>query len=204
MTRSTAPVAGWETWAGRAPLPAVQATRGPADALCMGVRHGFADVLFSKLADAPPQAACGWPIEQRIASPGWAHRLEPLRVVTARVLHQRYLPPASAAPAASGIPMVDDGSNPARGGSRAPSGATARRRTPREQVAIRLLNRLGANLGASATDEDVRRAYRALVRDAHPDRHQGAGVEALDAHASRLRAVVRAWAVFQGRGAAAA
>ena len=44
-------------------------------------------------------------------------------------------------------------------------------RSPREQVAIALLNRLGANLTDAATDADVRSAYRHLVRATHPDLH---------------------------------
>ena len=85
----------------------------------MGAGAGFADVLFSKLADAPPLVACGRRAEPRIASPSWVHRLEPLRVVTAQVLHSRYPHTASAAPAAGGIPVAE--SQDTRGGSAAPA-----------------------------------------------------------------------------------
>jgi hypothetical protein len=52
----------------------------------------------------------------RIASPTWVHRLEPLRVTPAPIVHLRYPHPVSAAPAAGGIPV---GGRPegTRGGS---------------------------------------------------------------------------------------
>ena len=85
------------------------------------------------------------------------------------------------------------------------SGSRARlSRTPREQVAITLLNRLGADLPPAATDAEVRSAYRHLVRATHPDLNPGTDAAGLDAQADRLRAVIRAWDVFQGRTAAAA
>lgn len=181
----------------------------------MGARLGFADVLTAKLVDVPPSAAPGLS-ESRIASPSWVLRLEPLRVASASVLQMRYPYPASAAPAAGGIPMEPE-STVARGGSQAPLPVTeapappvvtAPRplvpRTPRERIAIQLLNRLGAGLDATATDDDVRRAYRRLVRDSHPDAHQGETPVALEAHAQRLRAVIRAWDLFQGQGTMAA
>ncbi len=159
----------------------------------MGTRSGFADVLLSMLAGEPPPVAPGRQTERRIASPGWVHRLEPLRVARAHAFHQRYPQSVSAAPAAAGIP-VGAAPEPPRGGPRW--------RTPRERVAIQLLNRLGANLTDAATDEDIRSAYRQLVRETHPDRHQDADSAALEAHARRLRAVIRAWGVFQGHAAA--
>ena len=170
----------------------------------MGARLGFADVLFAKLADAPPLVASGGLSESRIASPSWVHRLEPLRVASTFVLHQRYPQPASAAPAAAGIP-VGAASESSRGGSSASSPRRARvARTPREQLAIQLLNRLGARLTRTSTDEEIRSAYRRLVRESHPDCHQGADVETIASHASRLRAIINAWDVFQGRAAEAA
>jgi hypothetical protein len=181
----------------------VQASGIPADALCMGARLGFADVLFAKLTDAPPLVASGRLSESCIASPSWVHRLEPLRVASASVLHQRYPQPASAAPAAAGIP-VEAAQEPARSGSRASAGLRPPvQRSPREEVAIQLLNRLGASLTAAATDDDVRAAYRRLVRASHPDRHHGADSATLDGHTRRLRAIIRAWDIFQGRAAAA-
>ena len=156
----------------------------------MGAGAGFADVLFAKLADAPPLVACGRRAESRIASPSWVHHLEPLRVVTAQVLHSRYPHTASAAPAAGGIPM-ETGPKPSRGGSRM--------RSPREQLAIQMLNRLGASLALTASDEDIRGAYRQLVRESHPDRQQGADASTISRQAQRLRAVVGAWHAFQGR-----
>jgi hypothetical protein len=156
----------------------------------MGARLGFADVLLSKLADVPPPVALGWQ-GRPIASPAWVHRLEPLRVVTAQVLHSRYPHPASAAPAAGGIP-VGASSNSSRSGTR-------RRRSQREQVGIALLNRLGSQLLPSATDDEVRRAYRQLVRAFHPDLHHGADAATLAAQGRKLRAAIRAWDVFQGR-----
>ena len=165
----------------------------------MGARLGFADVLFTKLTDVPPPVAPGRQSESRIASPSWVHRLEPLRVTAARVVHQRYPQLASAAPAAAGIPVAAT-QETSRGGSQ----ACRRPRSPREQLAIHLLNRLGAHLTVAATDEEVRSAYRQLVRDTHPDRHQDADSVTLDGHARRLRAIIRAWDVFQqGRAAAA-
>src|SRR5436190_13495659 len=104
-----------------------------ADASCMGARIGFADVLCSKLADAPPPVAPGRQTAPRIASPSWVHRLEPLRVISAPFVHLRYPHPASAAPAAGGIP-VGDARKVMRGGSLARPG-----RPPREQIAIALL-----------------------------------------------------------------
>lgn len=170
----------------------------------MGARLGFADVLFAKLADAPPLVASGRLIESCIASPSWVHRLEPLRVASASVLHQRYPQPASAAPAAAGTP-VEAAQGPSRSGAQASSRVRSRpQRSTREQLAIHLLNRLGASLTLTATDEEVRSAYRQLVRESHPDRHQGADRDTLDGHARRLRAIIRAWEVFHGRTAAAA
>lgn len=69
---------------------------------------------------------------------------------------------------------------------------------------MQLLSRLGANLDASSTDDDVRRAYRRLVREFHPDRHHGEAPSAIAAHGQRLRAVIRAWDLFQGRETLAA
>ena len=181
----------------------------------MGARLGFADVLLSKLADVPPPVVVGRPTA-RIASPSWVHRLEPLRVVPASFLHSRYPQSVSAAPAAGGIPVAA-AQEPLRGGSQASSrgdrdGApdpVARRkrspagcrgsRTQRERLAIQLLNRLGANLGPRATDEEIRSAYRLLLRQWHPDMHPGATATERESHARTLRAIVRAWEVFQGR-----
>ena len=156
----------------------------------MGARPGFADVLFSKLGDVPPPVACLGRQEPCIASPAWVHRLEPLRVVSAPVFHARYPQMASAAPAAGGIPV---GTVPpsSRGGSRM--------RSPREQLAIQMLNRLGATLSRTASDEDVRSAYRQLLRETHPDLHQGADAATLARQSDRLRAVISAWDVFQQR-----
>jgi hypothetical protein len=176
-----------------------------ADPLCMGARLGFADVLFAKLADAPPLVASGGLSEPRISSPSWVHRLEPLRVASAFVLHQRYPHLASAASAAAGIPM-EAAQESSRGGSQVSSArraAVAQKRTAREQLAIQLLNRLGARLNAASTDEEVRSAYRQLVRESHPDRFPDADRMTADGHARKLRAVVSAWDVFQGRTAAA-
>lgn len=171
----------------------------------MGARLGFADVLLAKLADALPQAAPGWPGEPRITSPSWVHCLEPMRVASAFVLHQRYPQPASAAPAAAGIPM-ESTSESSRSGSPVPPRPERQAvcRSGRERLAIQLLNRLGASLSPTSTDEEVRSAYRQLIRDSHPDRHHGVGRATLDVHASRLRAVVQAWDVFQGRASRAA
>ena len=164
----------------------------------MGARIGFADVLCSKLAEAPPQVASGWPTASRIASPAWAHRLEPLRVFPAPFVHLRYPHPASAAPAAGGIP-VDESRKFTRGGS-----VARPRRSPREHVAISLLNRLGANLTDAATDADVRSAYRHLVRATHPDLHRDGDALTRERRERQLRAVIRAWHIFQGRAPAAA
>jgi hypothetical protein len=164
----------------------------------MGTGCGFADVLFSKLADVPPPAAPGRPVEPRIASPSWVHRLEPLRLVSVPFFHTRYPRSASAAPAAGGIPVVE-AQRPPRGGSRArPS------RTPREQVAITLLNRLGAELPATATDAEVRTAYRHLIRATHPDLHPDGDAIGAERRARTLRAVIAAWGAFQGRAASVA
>lgn len=164
----------------------------------MGTVCGFADVLFAKLTDVPPPAASGRPVEPRIASPSWIHRLEPLRMVSVPFVHLRYSQPSSAAPAAGGIPVVE-GQRLLRGGSR-----PRLRRTPREQVAITLLNRLGADLAPTATDTEVRSAYRHLVRATHPDLHPGADPVSLEDRARRLRAVICAWEAFQGRATNAA
>jgi hypothetical protein len=169
----------------------------------MGARLGFDDVLCAKLADAPPLVASGGLSAPRISSPGWVHRLEPLRVASASVLHQRYPLPASAAPAAAGIP-VEAAPGRSRSGSTASSARVAVARTPREQLAIHLLNRLGARLTQASTNDEIRSAYRQLVRESHPDRHDGADRQTIDGHARRLRAVIRAWEVFQGRAAEAA
>jgi len=134
----------------------------------------------------------------RIVSPSWVHRLEPLRVLSAPLVHLRYPHPASAAPAAGGIPVADS-RRTTRGGS-----VARPRRSPREHVAISLLNRLGANLTDAATDADVRRAYRHLVRATHPDLHPDGDEATRERRARTLRAVIRAWDIFQGRSSAAA
>ncbi|HTV01002.1 MAG TPA: J domain-containing protein [Luteitalea sp.] len=175
----------------------------------MGARLGFADVLLSKLADVPPPPAAPGERMARIASPSWVHRLEPLRAASATVFHSRYAHPASAAPGVGGIP-VDATREPRRGGSTAPFEPVAppvtpvRRapRNPRERVGIELLNRLGANINGAASDEQIRSAYRRLLRESHPDMHPTADAHALDGHTRKLRAVVRAWEVFEGRAAA--
>ena len=175
----------------------------------MGARLGFADVLLSKLADVPPPVAPG-ERTARIASPAWVHRLEPLRVAPATIVHSRYASPASAAPEAGGIP-VDVVQEPRRGGSTARSAdadpvvRAARRpvvRSSRERLAIQLLNRLGAQVTAAASDEEIRSAYRRLLRETHPDRHPTADARTAAEHTRKLRAVVRAWEVFEGRAAA--
>ncbi|BCS35849.1 hypothetical protein TBR22_A50830 [Luteitalea sp. TBR-22] len=167
----------------------------------MGARLGFADVLLNKLADVPPPVVLGGR-EPSIVSPTWVHRLEPLRVVSAQVLSARYPHMATAAPA--GQPRGEEtASRPARGGSSANLSAV-RPRTARERLGISLLNRLGANLTDGASDEEIRSAYRRLVRESHPDRHQSADVASLEARARTLRAVIRAWDVYSGRTADAA
>ena len=172
----------------------------------MGARLRFADVLLSKLTDVPPPAAPGRP-DTRVASPCWVHRLEPLRVVPASFLHSRYVLPSSAASEAGGIP-VETAQVPSRGGSRASSVAqpaldapsrTTPMRSQRERLAIQLLARLGAPLTVSASDDEVRTAYRMLLRESHPDMHPDATASERDRHVTRLRAIVRAWALFQGR-----
>ena len=186
------------------------------DCSLMGARLGFADVLMTKLADVPPSAAPGLQVS-RIASPSWVLRLEPLRVASASVLQLRYPHLASAAPAAAGIP-VEPMPSVACGGSQATSthasrpqsgaaGAAPRlavRRTRRERLAIQMLNRLGAGLADASTDEEVRRAYRQLVRASHPDCHQTDDPATLANHAQRLRIVISAWDLFQGRETMAA
>ena len=69
-------------------LRALKGTAAAADPSCMGARIGFADVLCSKLADAPPPVAPGRQTAPRIASPSWVHRLEPLRVISAPFVHR--------------------------------------------------------------------------------------------------------------------
>jgi len=71
-------------------------------------------------------------------------------------------------------------------------------RSPRERLAIQLMNRLGATLTLTASDEDIRGAYRQLVRESHPDLQQEADAETPDRQAHRLRAVIGAWQTFQG------
>ena len=161
----------------------------------MGAGTAFADVLLARLADVPLPVARGGAERWHIASPSWVHRLEPLRAVSAPFLHLRYSSPASAAPATGGIP-VGDGVGPLRGGSKAI--VRPRRRGYREQVAIALLNRFGACLTDGASDADVRSAYRRLVREVHPDMHPDAAAADRAANAARLRAVIRAWHLFQG------
>ena len=175
----------------------------------MGARLGFADVLLSKLADVPPPPVAPGERMARIASPSWVHRLEPLRAASANVFHSRYAHPASAAPGVGGIPVADT-QEPRRGGSTArletaATPATPGRRaprSPRERVGIELLNRLGANLTRAASDDQIRSAYRRLLRESHPDMHPTADAQALDGHTRKLRAVVRAWEVFEGHAAA--
>ncbi len=164
----------------------------------MGAWAGFADVLCAKLAGVPPPVARGGLDALRIASPGWVHRLEPLHAVSARLLHSRYPSAASAAPRAGGIP-VGNASPSSCGGSTARLPRPVVKRSAREQIALRLLNRLGASLSACSTDEDVRREYRRLLLASHPDVHPDATPAERDVHARKVRAIVHAWDVFQGR-----
>ena len=164
----------------------------------MGAWAGFADVLCAKLADVPPPVARGGLEASRIASPAWVHRLEPLRAVSAPFLHSRYPSAASAAPEAGGIPVGNMPSSSC-GGSTARLPRPVVRRTAREQLALRLLTRLGANLTAASTDDEVRREYRRLLLASHPDVHPDASPAERDAHARKVRAIVHAWNVFQGR-----
>ncbi len=172
----------------------------------MGVRLGFADVLLSKLADVPPPLVPGRQ-DARIASPNWSHRLEPLRVVPVAFFHSRYPSPASAAPTRGGIPVEDAKASP-RSGSQVSSDCDAarpvharhpRKRTQRERLGINLLNRLGADLPGTAADQEVRSAYRQLLRAAHPDMHPEANAAERERQARAVRAIVSAWDVFQGR-----
>lgn len=71
-------------------------------------------------------------------------------------------------------------------------------RSPREQLAIQLMNRLGATLPLTASDADIRDAYRQLVRESHPDLQHGGDAATRDRHTHRLRAVIGAWQAFQG------
>jgi hypothetical protein len=123
-------------------------------------------------------------------------------VVSAQVLQARYPHTATAAPAR---PARVEEAAPvaARGGSSA-NLPPARPRSPRELLGISLLNRLGADLGPAATDDEIRSAYRRLVRETHPDLHQGADQATLAARVGTLRAVIRAWDVYSGRTADAA
>jgi hypothetical protein len=180
----------------------------------MGARLGFADVLLSKLSGAQPPVG---PIrhEPRIASPSWLHRLDPLPVVSAPLLRQRYPQPVAVPPPASPVAPAPEQAHVTRAATGPDSGSSrqgcsrhplhaspAAARTQRERLAIQLLNRLGAGLTPAATDEEVRSAYRQLVREAHPDRHPQADALAREGHTRRLRAVLRAWDLFQARVAA--
>ena len=84
-------------------------------------------------------------------------------------------------------------------------------RTPLREALRRLaaegLVEFHPNRGATVptlSAEDVRSAYRQLVRETHPDRHAGVDAATLAAHSRRLRAVVQAWDTFQGRAPRAA
>ena len=68
----------------------------------------------------------------------------------------------------------------------------------------RRAHQTGANLTDAATDADVRRAYRHLVRATHPDLHPEGDVVSRERRARTLRAAIRAWGIFQGRTPAAA
>jgi hypothetical protein len=77
-------------------------------------------------------------------------------------------------------------------------------RRPAELVAIHLLRRLGADdLGATSTPAEVRSAYRRLLRACHPDAHPQAREADRVVLNARLRAVVRAWEIFEGEAASA-
>jgi hypothetical protein len=83
-----------------------------------------------------------------------------------------------------------------------PAAPVARR--PAELVAIHLLRRLGADdLGATSTPAEVRSAYRRLLRACHPDAHPQAREADRVVLNARLRAVVRAWEIFEGEAASA-
>ncbi len=45
--------------------------------------------------------------------------------------------------------------------------------TPRQQVALGRLIDLGARLGDDYSEHELRRAFRQLARDYHPDSHPG-------------------------------
>ena len=134
-----------------------------------------------------PPVAPGRRRTLRIASPSWVHRLEPLRVISASFVHSRYSQPASAAPAAGGIPV-------------------ANRRDLAWWLggAPRVASRTAGHHAAEPArrDPDRRRATTTcaapthLSRD-HPDltRRRRASLDARPNAAGRDRA----WDVFQGR-----
>lgn len=167
----------------------------------------FAEVLVAKLTAVPPQ-----PRQSRSAvpvlAPAWVLELGPLQA--SAIWHPRgyrVVTTSPAEPPAPAVPVVEPTPAPVAVPI-APIRPAARGacvvRNPRERSAIHMLNALGADLHAAATDDEVRSAYRRLVRETHPDRHTLADAVTREGHARRLRAIVAAWRAFEQAHAAAA
>jgi hypothetical protein len=180
-----------------------------ADLFYMSASRSFIDVLVGKLTayvDASSRPA------PTIQTPSWVASLNPVPMAAAGAANRAYACQALPGDAPSTPPGATPWSEAAgmarvahaRAATHVSSStrAVAPSRTAIERTAIRLLRRLGAGeISEVSSDAEIRSSYRRLLRACHPDTHPGASEADRAALTARLRAVIRAWSVFE-RGCA--
>ena len=178
----------------------------------MCASRAFIDVLVGKLTayvDAPSRPA------PSILTPSWVASLAAVPS-THRFVSHAYAVQACRDPLGAATSCEPPAEPPVDEKADAPADTTARTlratptarratpgmrsRTPAERTAIELLRRLGAtSLTSGATDEEIRRAWRTLLRACHPDAHPHAGDADRAVLNARLRAVLRARDILDPR-----
>ena len=183
---------------------AVQVPPRCADLLYMSASRSFIDVLLGKLTayvDASSRPA------PTIQTPDWVATLSPLPGAAVNVASRAYASqaqrevrntPPIAMPWYEAVAMGRaEHARAATSAFSAPRAAVPSR-TAIERTAIQLLQRLGAGeISEASSNAEIRSSYRRLLRTCHPDTHPGASEADRAALTARLRAVIRAWSVFE-------